>query len=76
MSAVVSIIHLKSVNFAILASFYGFSHDNGLCHDILPKKYTFSTVLSDFLHFLREKIPEKVSRDHQDMSHIRNADYH
>ena len=76
MSAVVSIIHLKSVNFAILASFYEFSHDNGLSYDI-PKKFAlFSPVLSDFLHFLRKKIPEKVSRDHQDMSHMKNVDYH
>ena len=59
MSAVVSIILLKSVNFAILASFYEFSHDNGLSYDILKKIALFSPVLSDFLPFLKKKIPRK-----------------
>ena len=55
MSAVVSIIHLESVNFAILASFYEFSHDNGLSYDI-PKKFALiSPVLIDFLPFLNKK---------------------
>ena len=76
MSAAVSIMHLKSVNSVILGSFYEFSHGNGLSYDI-PKKFAlFSPVLSDFLHFLRKDIPEKVSRDHQEMLHKKNVDYH
>ena len=51
MSAAVSIMHLKSVNFVILASFYEFSRNNGLSYDI-PKKFALiSPVLSDFLPF-------------------------
>ena len=59
MSAAVSIKHLKSVNFVILASFYEFSRDNGLSYDI-PKKFALSSpVLSDFLPFLKKKNPRK-----------------
>ena len=29
-----------------------------------------------FYIFWEKKIPEKVSRDHQDMSHMKNVDYH
>ena len=59
MSAAVSIMHLKSVTFVILASFYEFSHDNGLPYDILKKFALFSPVLSDFLPFSKKKVPRK-----------------
>ena len=59
MSAVVSIILLKSVNFAILASFYEFSHDNGLSYDI-PKKFAlFFTSFIWFFTFFEKKKSQK-----------------
>ena len=59
MSAVVSIILLKSVNVAILASFYEFSHDNGLSYDI-PKKFAlFFTSFIWFFTFFEKKKSQK-----------------
>ena len=59
MSDAVSIMHLKSVSSVILASFYEFSHGNGVSYDI-PKKFAlFSPVLSDFLPFFKKKNPRK-----------------
>jgi|ETNmetMinimDraft_15_1059895.scaffolds.fasta_scaffold66488_1 hypothetical protein len=59
MSALVSIIDLKSDNFDVLPSFYGFLHDNGLSYGVSKLFIPFFANFISFFVFFGKINPRK-----------------